>query len=718
MGATFSRVKTWVSTEDVTYSDLNAEFDNILNNLTAAGVDDFSANVSQMQTTVDPGEVGTESLATSVAGELSRLRHLILEITGEDEWYESPVSSIIGLANAIGSGLSSNRLVSGRVRTGSQQPTFLVPNGAARTVKLDGAPTSFIYYVDGIGYTIDADTTLTNLTAAPSSQNTCLVNDANAADQDWTKYAGEYGTEITIDNIGTEISSLVGKLAGFKLDNGATTEYFIAEIGTNKLSRAKRGYFFDSTDAPIPRIVFSNNDTITLMKLTWIFAKSDETLTATYNPPVWGKDEPSSPALGDYWFDTDNNIWKVYGVGSFSAASATLVGVCIQDTSNTVGARSFEFFGNYTATNTVELSYSSATTLKALNYGSQINVWGTTIKNEHGIWTWDITADRDSGVSETSSTYYFFYITEEGDKIISDIRPYDRQEDLYGFYHPHHSWRCVGSAFNNSSSDLADVNSYFHRYEGSRILTSQTAAINIDLSHRVIPVTSAGGAFTIYLPPAALTKGQILEFIKTNTATTAVTLDGYGSETIGGSTTYGLYTNGEVLKIISDGSNWLVLYHRTETAWVDSGVNTITATTANPTKGVNTLDKVWWRRQGDSAQIRIEYAQTGAGSAGTGDYLFLLPLTIDSSKVTMYATVEGGVGGWVNAGSMLGYGTATEAARVAAALSVVPYDTTKIRLLGMSDFDAGCIGSGYNGLSVAGQYYQAIFTVPISGWQP
>ena len=41
-GATFSRVKTWIA-EVLTASDLNAEFDNILNNLLPAGVDDECA---------------------------------------------------------------------------------------------------------------------------------------------------------------------------------------------------------------------------------------------------------------------------------------------------------------------------------------------------------------------------------------------------------------------------------------------------------------------------------------------------------------------------------------------------------------------------------------------------------------------------------------------------------------------------------------------------
>lgn len=92
---------------------------------------------------------------------------MINEITGEDEWYESPVASLLSLANALGTGLQNNRLVSGRVLSTSEQPAFLVPNGAARTIKLDGTPTSFLYYINGVQYTIATDITLTNLTAAP-----------------------------------------------------------------------------------------------------------------------------------------------------------------------------------------------------------------------------------------------------------------------------------------------------------------------------------------------------------------------------------------------------------------------------------------------------------------------------------------------------------------------------------------------------------------------
>jgi hypothetical protein len=601
MGANFSRVKTWVSTEDVTYSDLNAEFDNILNNLTAANVDDFSANVAQMQSTADPGEVATESLPTSVAGEIQRIRHILKEITGKTYWYQSPISSLAGLSNAIGSGLTDNRLVSGRVRTTSAQPLFLVPNGAARTVKLDGTPTSFVYYVNGTEYTISSDVTLTNLTAAPAANNTCLINDAVAADQYWTKYQGEDGTEIAVDAMGSEISALVGKFAAFKLNNGAADEYFIAYVkSTTALSKARRGYFFDSTDAAIPRVAYADNDTITLMKLTWVFAKTDGTLTATYTNPTWSDDEPSSPAIGDYWYDTSANTWMKYDVGSWSSAGANLVGVCLQDTTNTVAARSFDFFKSFDALNTIEVIAESNTQVKMLQPGGQLSVYGTTYKGEYGLQTWDMTLDLESGVTEAASTYYYFYITETGDKVISDKKPQDRG-DLLGKYHPSHSWRCVGHAFNNASSNLEQVESYYRAKEANTV-RSVAATDSLLLRDRVVLLS--GASFTEYLPPAALTRGNVFRFIHNGTSFSQVyTLDGFGAETIGGSATYPLYSNGETLSIISDGSNYLVLDHKSDTPWA---AYTPASGTFN---GFGTPASIngYRRRVGDSLHVRLKF---------------------------------------------------------------------------------------------------------------
>lgn len=94
MSALFSRLKTWVSKEKLTASDLNAEFDNIINNLAADKISGASDTVGNMQVTTDPGEVGSESLSSEIRGEIRRLRHMVGEIVNGAQWYTSPVRNL------------------------------------------------------------------------------------------------------------------------------------------------------------------------------------------------------------------------------------------------------------------------------------------------------------------------------------------------------------------------------------------------------------------------------------------------------------------------------------------------------------------------------------------------------------------------------------------------------------------------------------------------
>lgn len=101
MGANYSHTSRVGS---VSESEYNLDHQNHIDNGIPSILDDYSANVAEMQATADPGEVGTESLSTSLAGELERLRHLIKEITGKTEWYESPANSIAGLQTIMPTG--------------------------------------------------------------------------------------------------------------------------------------------------------------------------------------------------------------------------------------------------------------------------------------------------------------------------------------------------------------------------------------------------------------------------------------------------------------------------------------------------------------------------------------------------------------------------------------------------------------------------------------
>jgi hypothetical protein len=110
---TFSRLKTWVSNEVLTAADLNAEFNNQLNNMTTTGIEDASVNVAAMQATADPGGVGTESLATDLLGEIRRIRFAIKRIVGGAQWYSTPdfdLTGTLGTSNIADSAITTAKI--------------------------------------------------------------------------------------------------------------------------------------------------------------------------------------------------------------------------------------------------------------------------------------------------------------------------------------------------------------------------------------------------------------------------------------------------------------------------------------------------------------------------------------------------------------------------------------------------------------------------------
>ena len=72
----------------MTAGDLNSSFTTAaVTNSTPQCLDDYSATVAQMQSTANPYSGGTESLATSTAGEIERLRFMFQQIFGLTNWY-------------------------------------------------------------------------------------------------------------------------------------------------------------------------------------------------------------------------------------------------------------------------------------------------------------------------------------------------------------------------------------------------------------------------------------------------------------------------------------------------------------------------------------------------------------------------------------------------------------------------------------------------------
>jgi hypothetical protein len=364
----------------------------------------------------------------------------------------------------------ANRVISGKTRTTSDQPAFITPS-ASLAFTLAASTTNLSLDINGSTVTVSTDILVTGLTAAPSSNNTCLSNDALALDSELSRTFGEYEnrSELVVDNMGSEIVALVGKFAAFKINDGSNDEYFMAFVESSvKLSRINRGYFYNSSLAQINRIKFTENDTITLMKAAWVFVENNgTTVNVTYNPPTYSHASPSSPATGDYWYDLDNQTWKRYDGATFQIINRTLVGVVASNATATVVARCEPFYANHTGLCDFQIDVATTEIIRARHQFAQVEVMGRKINFGQYLPTWNITTDLATSAdmynaTEQASTFYYLYISNEGDTIISDISPY-YFPNRKGWYHPHNPWRAVGLAYNNSGSNLITAES-LHDY--------------------------------------------------------------------------------------------------------------------------------------------------------------------------------------------------------------------------------------------------------------
>jgi hypothetical protein len=71
----------------------NADHQNHVDNFTPTGLDDYSVDVAQMRTQTDPGASGSESMATSIAGEIARIRYVLARLIDKTYWYDTPGSA-------------------------------------------------------------------------------------------------------------------------------------------------------------------------------------------------------------------------------------------------------------------------------------------------------------------------------------------------------------------------------------------------------------------------------------------------------------------------------------------------------------------------------------------------------------------------------------------------------------------------------------------------
>ena len=370
------------------------------------------------------------------------------------------------------------RIQSGKTRATSNQPAFIEPNGASNEFTISAASDSLTYDVNASTVTLSSDIVVGSLSVAPSTNNTCLVDMAEAIDQAESRQFGELDGEqktITVDAMGSEITALIGTVQAFSLNDGANDEYFIARVkSATELTECFRGFFYDSSSLPVNRLAFADNDTITLLRLGYIFLDSDAvTADVTYTEPSYSFSAPSSPGTGDYWYDLGNNLWKRYDGATFNTVTRTFIGWCVMDDTNCLGARCVDFDARYKPNIGMPVDKETSEIVSAKKLQCMVDVAGNEIQFVSKP-SWNITNDLAPNVdmydaTEQADRFYFLYITDEGQEIISDIEPY-RRDDLKGWYHPHNPWRMVGSFYNDASSDIQfATNDFESDRNGSKI---------------------------------------------------------------------------------------------------------------------------------------------------------------------------------------------------------------------------------------------------------
>lgn len=467
MGATYSRLKTWAGNEDVTTTDLNAEFNNVLNNHTPAGMDDYSANTSQMRSTADPGESGSESLATSLQGEIERLRHAIKETKGTTYWYETPSTDLEVILSDVTDLQPSynNRIVSGAVNSYGA-PAFLVPDGSAQTVRIKGATTNLVFYVDGDRYALTTDVVITGLNPAPSSNNTATLYTSNGValdNSDATKRYGEDYAVLTdpqalhLTSVGAELTGKLNKMVTLKLINAGNSEFVPGRIRQDFsnnyfFTNAKRGSLYNSALSASTEIKLNAGDapSVELYTTAWVFLKKDFTAAITYVEPTVSGTSPTGPVGGDFWFDTTTNKWKKYSGASWDDAESVYVGFCAQSTTACVVAKSADFALHYDNQNSILLNCLSTSEIANIAQNAKINVFGNLFSFGPGALKW-IPGSLDTGALGANTTYYL-YVTYEGVPKFSLDSPTYSWEQHLGWVHPSRAWRCVGSFVTTAGS--------------------------------------------------------------------------------------------------------------------------------------------------------------------------------------------------------------------------------------------------------------------------
>lgn len=397
---------------------------------------------------------GTDGVVTDGAGDIGQINN------GRPDRIHVKTGITVGgrTLNTASFLLSKTGVQSGAAKT-SGYPDFLLPAGGTDTTfDILGATTPLNMIIDGAAYSLETDLTSDALALAPSSNNTCLINNTGFTGQDLTKTIGEYGYFINIDTVGTEIIALDGKIACFQ--KGSEVFIGLINIAAGVILPLLRGI------GGTTRETLSNNDTITLLLGHYIFLRNDLlTIDTTTLFPERDITEPTTPTSGDYWFDTELKTWKRYSGSAWEILGSIYLGYAICDSAGCKWVEHEDFDLPWNETLSYQRAYPSRIspsydlTIDGPLLISIAGQYPIEVFSKQKILNYSDSENWESGESLVTDTWHYLYVKPTGELIISNIAP--RKKGIRkGMYHPNEYWRCIYTAQNT------DLN--FYDFESKR----------------------------------------------------------------------------------------------------------------------------------------------------------------------------------------------------------------------------------------------------------
>lgn len=372
------------------------------------------------------------------------------------------------------------QIQSGKETAASGAPDFLSAAGVGNglTADIAAATTSLVMLINNAEVSLTADQQYTGLTAAPSTNNTMLVNDTAISGSDDELTRGEIGNvPIAFDTVGSEIDTREGEVHAFLTAN---SEVVLARIGTitagaGNIYPLKRGW------AGTSRAAVANNDSWTLLQINTLLVKDDAlTFVSSDEYPTSVDTSPALGNTGRIYFERSTRN-QTYDDGTTVSSEYIVIGYAIADDTDCLWVEHFDFDLSWSKIIDVDYEIFDTTTIR-IRRGSLLGIKSLSFEVFDDI-DLDTTTDLDSGESLTASKDLFIYAKPDGNFTLSHVvpRPFDYFKG--GRYHPLDYYRYVGSVEINASSEADYKATVVPSKEGLNDTYTRSRRVELDLDN-------------------------------------------------------------------------------------------------------------------------------------------------------------------------------------------------------------------------------------------